>query len=108
MSARASLRYGDHAFSCVVENASLRGLFVKTDHEIPLNIPVEVSVKHAPDATAHFDACVVRKEHKGVGLMIRRMDINSLVYLKGLVAEQCTNQDAVMHETKMMVGYMIS
>jgi hypothetical protein len=108
MSEKASLKCGDHVFCGVVENASLRGMFIRTEHDIPLNIPVEVSVRHASHARADFDACVVRKQHNGLGVMIRRMNINSFVYLRDLVAEQCQNPEVLMHETKTMVGYIIS
>jgi hypothetical protein len=108
MSERASLKHGDHVFHGVVHNASLRGLFIHTDHDVPLDGSVEVSVKRDADRSAYFDARVVRKEQDGFGLVIRRMDISSFSYLRSLVAEQCHNPEVLTHETKMMVGHILS
>lgn len=104
----ASLSYGGQVFSGVVRNASLRGLFFNTEHDIPLDVPVEISVKRLSQSAAHFDARVIRKERDGIALLINRMDIGTLVYMRDQLAEKCGNVEAISHETKMMIGHMLS
>lgn len=108
MQTQASLRLGDHVYSAVVANASLRGLFVLTEYDVPMDIPVEVSVRTARGVPACFDTRVVRREHDGVGLMIRRMNVSSFAYLRDLVAEKCQNPELMLRETKLMAGHILS
>ncbi len=104
----ATVSYENQVFGGLVENISLRGLFVQTNQTLPLNMPVEVNVHHSIDKSLNLSATAVRQCKNGLGMRINRMDIHSLVYLRGLVEEQCQNPEQVMHETKKMVSYMLS
>lgn len=104
----ATVTYNNQVFGGLVENISLRGLFVQTNQELPLNIPVEVSIHHSIDKSLYLNATAVRQEKNGLGMKINRMDIHSLVYLRGLIEEECKDPQLVMHETKKMVGYMLA
>ena len=104
----ATVTFANEVFGCLVENISLRGLFVQTNQKLPLNIPVEISVHHSIDKSIYLDATTVRHEKTGLGMKINRMDIHSLVYLRGLIEEECKDPQLVMHETKKMVGYMLA
>lgn len=104
----ATVSYEDQLFGALVENISLRGLFVETNQEIPLNIPVEVSLHHTGNKYLYLSATAVRQEETGLGMKINRMDIHSLVHLRGLIEEECKDPELVMHETKKMVGYMLA
>ena len=104
----ATVSYENQVFGGLVENISLRGLFVQTNQELPLNIPVEVLVHHSIDKSLHLNATAVRYDKTGLGMRINRMDIHSLIHLRGLVEEQCKDPALVMQETKKMVGYMLA
>ena len=39
----ASIKYGNDLVMGNTDNLSLRGMYLKTDHEIPLNTPVNVT-----------------------------------------------------------------
>ncbi len=104
----ATISHENQDFGGLVENISLRGLFVQTNQELPLDVPIEVSVHHSIDKSLYLNATPVRREKTGLGMKINRMDLHSLVYLRNLIGEQCRDQDLVMHETKKMVGYMLS
>lgn len=104
----ATISYDNQDFGGLVENISLRGLFVQTSQEIPLNVPLEVSVHHSIDKSLCLSATPVRQEKTGLGLRIDKMDLHSLVYLRNLIESQCGDQDLVMHETKKMVGFMLT
>jgi len=99
----ASLSFGNEVLFCNTGNLSLRGLFLKTDHEIPLNIPVHVTVYKSNQESLRVNAQVIRKDDTGVGLKISYLDVNSFVQLRKIITE-CTNDPgAVTQETFKML-----
>lgn len=104
----AAVKYKDQNFGGLVENISLRGLFLQTPQKLPTGIPVEVSVHHSIDKSLNLSATTVRQEKNGIGMKINRMDIHSLVYLRNLLEQQSSDPHMVMNETKKMVGYMLA
>jgi len=95
----ASLKHGERIFFGNVKNISLQGLYVKTHEEIPVDIPVEVTVYHCPNNSIRLLANVVRQDVSGVGIQIREMDTNSFVKLKNVIEEQCDDLEFILHET---------
>lgn len=109
LSKNATIKVGEQTIGGRVDNISLRGLFIQAEQHIPLNSVVEVSVHHSHNSSLELKATVVRHESDaGLGMMINRMDIPSLVYVRDLVTSCCGDQALVMDETKMMVSYMLS
>lgn len=104
----ATISYENQVFGGLVENISMRGVFVRTKQELPMNIPVEVTVRHSIDKSLYLSATTVRQGKTGLAMKINRMDLHSLVYLRSLIEEQCGSQELVMHETKKMVSYMLA
>ncbi len=100
----ASIKYEDHLFFGDIDNVSLQGLFFKTDQEVPLNIAVGVTVYYSSNSSIFLNAHVVRREHAGVGMQINKIDANSFVSLRNIVALHCNDQDLVMRETYKMAG----
>jgi hypothetical protein len=78
-------------------------MYLKTDHDIPLNAPVNVTVYHTNQISLKANAKVVRKEANGVGLQIDNLNVNSFVQLRNLVTERCSDKGAVMQETFKML-----
>lgn len=99
----ASVRYGNNVVIGSTDNISLRGIYLKTDHEIPLNIPVHVTVYSSSQTSLKFNAEVVRREEGGVGLQINNLNVNSFVQLRDIVYEQSNDQGKVMQETYKML-----
>jgi len=99
----ASIRYGDEVVICNTKNLSLRGMSLKTEHEIPLDIPVQVTVYHSNQASLKVNAKVVWREGSGVGLHINTLNVNSFVQLRRIVTENSMDQGAVMQETFKML-----
>ncbi|MFZ4855287.1 MAG: PilZ domain-containing protein [Desulfuromonadaceae bacterium] len=102
-SVKASVRYGIEVVDCNTDNVSLHGMHLKTDHDIPLNIPLNVTVFHANQISLKVNAKAVRKEANGVGLQINNLNVNSFVQLRNLVTEHCSDKGAVMQETFKML-----
>ena len=99
----ASISYGNEVVICNTNNLSLRGIHLKTEHDIPLNIPVQVTVYHSNLRSLKVNAWVVRREENGVGLQINNMNVNSFVQLRNIVTENSKDQDAVLQETYKML-----
>jgi hypothetical protein len=102
-SVSASIRYGIEVVLCNTDNVSLHGMYLKTDHDIPLDAPVNVTVYHTNQISLKANAKVVRKESNGVGLQIDNLNVNSFVQLRNLVTERCSDKGAVMQETFKML-----
>jgi hypothetical protein len=98
----ASVRHDGQVFFCDTTNISLHGLFIKTDRELPLNEPVEITIYHSPDSAFRLKANVVRQEEMGLGMQIKRIDPHSFVHLRDVVAKHCNDQDNIMRETYKM------
>jgi hypothetical protein len=99
----ASLRYGSDVIIGNTDNVSLRGIYLKTAHEIPLNIPVHVTVYRSNQSSLKFNANVVRKEENGVGLQISSLNADSFAQLRNIVIENSCDQGTVMRETYKML-----
>lgn len=109
LSEEATIRYGEQSIGGLVENISLRGLFVQTSQQIPVDLPVEVSIHLPHESSLLLSATVVRHgEEAGLGMRINRIDMRSLLNLRNLVGKQCGDQELAMLETKKMVSYMLS
>ena len=76
---------------------------MKTDHDIPLNIPLNVTVYHSNKVSLKVNEKVVRREGTGVGIQINNLNVNSFAQLRDLVTENCCNKGAVMLETFKML-----
>ena len=99
----ASVRYGNEVVLCNTDNLSIHGMFLKTDHDIPLNIPVNVTVYHSNQVSLKVNAKVVRREDYGIGLQIKNQNVNSFVQLRNIVTENCSDKGVVMQETFKML-----
>ena len=99
----ASISYGNQVAICTTGNLSLRGMYLRTGHELPLNVPVHVTVYHSDLSSFKVDARVVRREENGIGLQISNLSIDSFVKLRDLVAEQSKDHGAILQETYKML-----
>jgi PilZ domain len=95
----ASVKFGGQRFFGDVENICLQGLFIKTKHSIPVNTSLDLTVYFSSDKLIHLNADVVRSDDTGVGVKIRKMDVNSFVQLRNAVAKHCNDHGRIMRET---------
>jgi PilZ domain len=99
----ASISFGSEVLFCNTDNVSLRGIFLKTDHDIPLNIPVHVTLYNSNQSSLGVNARVVRKGENGVGLKINYLDVNSFVQLRKIVTEFSSDPGSITQETFKML-----
>jgi hypothetical protein len=102
-SVKASIRYGDNVFECDIKTLSLQGMFLKTDHFIPLNETVHVTFYHSDQTTINVTAKVVSTEPDGVSVKIDSLSINSFTRLRDIVSKISNDYDKVIQETFSMV-----
>lgn len=99
----ASVSYGNEVFFCNTDNLSLRGVFLKTEHEIPIDIPVHVTIYNSNQSSLRVNARVVRREGNGVGLRINYLDVNSFVQLRKIVTDYSKDPGSITQETFKML-----
>ena len=102
--ARASIQYGNTVVDGHTENISLRGMFIETNDDIPLNTPVDVAVDlRSSYSSFNINAKVVRKTANGVGLQMYKLSVDSFVRLRDIVVAKSEDPGKVMQETFKML-----
>ena len=99
----ASISYDNDVIMCNTDNLSLHGMYLKTEYDLPLNVPVNVTVHHSSQSSFKVNAHVVRKEANGVGLKITDLNVGSFVQLRDIVAEKSKDHMKVLTETLSML-----
>jgi hypothetical protein len=102
-SAGASIRYDNDIAICKTNNVSLQGMYLKTDADIPLNLPVHVTLYHSNQSSLKANARVVRKEANGVGVLINNINADSFAQLRDIVVNKSGETGKVMQETFKML-----
>ena len=84
-----------------VENLSLRGMFLKTSGEIPLNSSIEIQIflsGTVSELSIKLKGMVIRLEKKGMAVKFDEMELDSFIHLKNIVAYNEGNADKIMQE----------
>jgi hypothetical protein len=87
------IRYKGASIEGVVENLSLKGLFVKTDQKIDVGEQVEISLSFFgvdSDLSFSLQATVVRAAENGIGFNFQKIDVDSLALKKKEAAPEPT------------------
>ena len=95
----ASVKFDGQMFFANIKDASLQGLYINTTQKLPVSTPLQITVYISPSSSIHLNAEVVRSEEAGMGVQIRRMDVNSSVNLRNAISLLCNDQDQIMRET---------
>jgi hypothetical protein len=82
---------------------SLCGMYLKTNFDLPLNAPVNITVHNLVNTFFKVNASVVRKEEDGVGLQISSLSADSFAHLRDIVSDKSYDSDKVMQETFSML-----
>ncbi len=84
-----------------IENISLKGMFILTDGQFKLNDMVQVTIHLAgesSDLEIDVTGIVVRKNEKGIGVRFEKVDLDSFIHLRNIVAYNSGDEDQVMDE----------
>ena len=102
VSAAAAIKCNDQVILGDISNVSLQGLFIKTDKKFPENLPVDVTVYLYPKTSFSLHADVVRRNESGVGIQLKKIDMQSFVHLRNVVAMHSDDHGAIINETFKM------
>lgn len=84
-----------------IENISLKGMFILTDGQFKLNDMVQITIHLAgesSDLEIDVAGIVVRKNEKGIGVRFEKVDLDSFIHLRNIVAYNSGDEDQVMDE----------
>jgi len=100
----ATIRFGSDTIKCVTENLSLQGFSLRTTRSIPLHQSVRVTLFDQQPPSVQVSANVVWQDaNGGLGVKISSIDVNSFVYLRNIISQQCNDFSGIMSETYKMV-----
>lgn len=97
----AMVQYKDKTFQGEVENLSLKGMFFKAGSEIPLNVPVEIKIflsGTSSELAINVSGKVVRQDQEGLAVRFEKLDMDSFIHLKNVVAHNTGDEAHVMEE----------
>lgn len=98
----AIVHHGDKTFTGEVSDLSLRGMFVKSPHGIPLGESVKAKILlsgSTSELSIQVDGTVVRHQGEdGVGIEFHEMDVDSFVHLRNVVIYNSGDATQVMDE----------
>lgn len=84
-----------------IENISLKGMFILTDGQFELNDMVQITIHLAgesSDLEIDVTGIVVRENEKGIGVRFEKVDLDSFIHLRNIVAYNSGDEDQVMDE----------
>lgn len=100
----ATISFGTDMIHGVTENLSLQGFYLRTSKSIPLHQSVKVTLYDHQSPSVQVSANVVRQDATGgLGVRISSIDVNSFVYLRNVISQQCNDFNGIMSETYKMV-----
>ena len=107
LNADVSLEGNGFSLSGVVDDISLKGMYVRTSMALTMSESVHLALNAYPYSGIELDARVVRSNADGVGLEINRMTVESFVRLRDLIMHQATDPDVVMNDVYRVVSCIV-
>lgn len=90
-----------------VENLSLKGMLVRSDRMLPHGKKAEITISLSsvsPAVEIHLNGLVVRSQDGELGFSFERIELDSFVHLRNIVALCKGDADSVMDEFIDFVG----
>lgn len=97
----AAVKYGDQTFTGKVENLSLNGMFIQTAGKVKPRDTVEITIHLAGETSeleVNLTGTVIRTTPEGIGLQFQKVDLDSFIHLRNIVAYNSEDEDKVMEE----------
>lgn len=97
----ATIRIADRQFNGAVENLSMTGMFLVTNEPLNEGEKVDITIVLTgtlPEIAVNFNGIVTRICDDGVGLTFEKMDLDSYVHLKNIIAYNIDDAEKVMEE----------
>lgn len=97
----ATVRIADRQFQGAVENLSMTGMFMLTNEQLPEGEIADITIVLTgtlPEIAVNFTGVVTRITDDGVGFTFEKMDLDSYMHLKNIIAYNIDDSDKVMEE----------
>jgi len=97
----ATIKAGERQFQGGVENLSMTGMFLVTEERLAEGEPVEITViltGTSPPISVNFNGRVSRMIGNGMGFVFEKIDLDSYMHLKNIVAYNIDDAEKVLEE----------
>ena len=97
----ATVRSADRQFQGAVENLSMTGMFLVTGEQLAEGDSADITMVLTgtfPEIAVHFTGIVTRLTEDGVGFTFEKMDLDSYMHLKNIIAYNIDDAEKVMEE----------
>ena len=97
----ATIRTADRQFQGAVENLSMTGMFLVTGEQLAEGESTDITMVLTgtlPEIAVNFTGIVTRIAEDGVGFTFEKMDLDSYVHLKNIIAYNIDDAEKVMEE----------
>lgn len=97
----ATIKIADRQFQGAVENLSMTGMFLVTSEQLAegetADITIVLTGTH-PEIAVNFNGIATRITEGGVGFTFEKMDLDSYMHLKNIIAYNIDDAEKVMEE----------
>jgi hypothetical protein len=97
----ATVKVADRQFQGAVENLSMTGMFLVTNEQLAEGESVDIAIVLTgtlPEISVNFTGVVTRMTEDGVGFTFEKMDLDSYMHLKNIIAYNIDDAEKVMEE----------
>jgi hypothetical protein len=97
----ATVRSVDRQFQGAVENLSMAGMFLVTDEQLAEGELVDITIVlpgTLPEIAIDFNGIVTRTAEDGIGFTFDKIDIDSYMHLKNIIAYNIDDAEKVKDE----------
>lgn len=100
-SVEASIKAADRLFQGAVENLSMTGMFLLTSERLVMGEMADITIiltGTSPEITVSFTGKVSRIVENGMAFIFEKIDLDSYMHLKNIVAYNIDDAEKVMEE----------
>ena len=97
----ATIKIADRQFQGAVENLSMTGMFLVTNEQLSDGETAEITIVLTgtmPEIAVNFIGVATRITEDGVGFTFEKMDLDSYMHLKNIIAYNIDDAEKVMEE----------
>lgn len=97
----ATIRTAERQFQGAVENLSMTGMFLVTNEQLADGELVDITIVLTgtlPEIAVNFNGIVSRIAEDGIGFTFDKIDLDSYMHLKNIVAYNIDDAEKVMEE----------
>jgi len=97
----ATIKIADRQFQGAVENLSMTGMFLITSEQLAEGDRADITIVLSgiiPEISVGFNGIVTRITENGVGFTFDKMDLDTYVHLKNIIAYNIDDAEKVLEE----------